>query len=65
MAAHQEAAQTIQMLFWAQVWLIHDKLQQCRIVLLTLTRAKTGSMHSQVKGVSFTHKSKESYIFWS
>lgn len=40
MAAHQEAAQTIQMLFWAQVWLIHDKLQQCRIVLLTLTRAR-------------------------
>lgn len=31
-----------QMLFLAPVWLIRDKFQQCGIVLLTPTHAKTG-----------------------
>lgn len=53
MAARQEAAQTIQMLFWAQGWLIHDKLQQCRIVLLTLTHAKNRVNALQSEGSHF------------
>lgn len=38
-----------QTLFLAPVWLIRDKLQQCRIVLLTPTHAIPGQWHSHWK----------------
>lgn len=46
-----------QMLFLARVWLIHDKLQQGRIVSLTLKHANKKSMHPRWKELRLWHES--------